>query len=542
MCQAFLDVRRGCGIDRAPVFIATHNRLSNFEVFFYGEVERMNLQKSLERIIELFGIFHLQVRSYNKAGLFDINTLSEDVFNPVFRELYQSPFLRNLNSERKNFPGLDLGDDCSRLAFQITSDGDIEKVKETLQKIIKHEHYRRYDTIYIYVLGQKQNRYRKKALLDITKGYFNFDPAKHILDSTDIVERCRQSNYDVVRNVEETLEVFFTNPKRYFLSASKPAETESLTIGLLPISFPDELFVGKVIFDRESVISESWNREFKLTHKATQRRVVQAALEQKGLKFSSAWVTRKNEIVTFHDLRDEGLPLSALVEPAIIDPLPVKRFIANGNGQPDTDAVNVIKDLLRATIQAQLWHRGITWQHEEQLFIFISKDKRIVNGKERIVEPRYEQWSRGTKEGRMVYRIKWWDDDPTKYWYHEHLAFAMSFEIYDGKWYMAVRPETFCSRNGYDKSKYHRNRTSFLKRKAHNLDVVDDMQFIVEILRKDQEKTLLAGTSKQLITFGQPITLAGAPLIDDKDWLQQEEKRKRNALENPPTAPLFEAL
>jgi len=502
----------------------------------------MNLKKSLDRIIELFGLFHFEVRSYNKAGLFDINTLCEDVFIPIFRPLYQAPFLRNLNAERRNFAGLDLGDDQAGLAFQITSDGGIEKIKETLLKVIAHEHYRRYGTIYVYVLTQKQSRYSKKALLEITRGYFDFDPSKHILDSTDIVGRCRNVAYEVVQNVEQTLEVHLTNPKRYFVSSVKPKENEKLTLGLLPITVPDELFLGKVTFDRKDVITESWTREFKLSHKATQRRVVQAALEQKGLKFSSAWVTRKDELISFHDLRDDDLPLSALVEPATIDPLPVTRFLANGNGQPNTDALNVFRDLLRSTVQAQLWHRGITWQHEERLFIFVSKDKRIIKGEEHVVEPRYEQWSRGTKDGRMVYRIKWWDDDPTKYWYHEHLAFATSFEIYDGKWYMAVRPETFCSRNGYNKSKYHRNRTSFLKRKAHNVDVADDLQFIVEVLRKDQEETLLPQNPKRLINFGQLITLEGAPLISDTDWLQQEEKRKRSALERPPDAPLFEAL
>jgi hypothetical protein len=186
-----------------------------------------------------------------------------------------------------------------------------------------------------------------------------------------------------------------------------------------------------------------------------------------------------------------------------------------------------------------LWHRGITWQHEERLFIFVSKEKRVVNGREQVVEPRREQWSRGTKEGRIVYRINWWDSDPTKFWFHEHLAFAISFDLYSDAWYMAIKPEWFCSKNGYNKSKGHRNRVSFLKRKAHNLDVLDDLHFITEVIRKDQDETLLASGFARHIEFGDLVTLEGAPIINDKNWLQEEEKRKRSALERPPETPLF---
>ncbi len=499
----------------------------------------MNRQKSLERVIELFGLFRQQVQSHNKAGLFDINSLSEDVMIPVFRDVFEAPFLRNLNRERRNYPGLDLGDDQARIAFQITADSTIDKIKDTLQKIVSHRHYLRYDAFYIYHLKEKQSRYNKKALLEITKGYFVFDPTAHIIDSSAVVARLQEREYEVIRRVEETLEVHLVNPKRYFVAPRTLKETETLIIDLLPIAFPKELFIGKVAFDRQEIIRNSWVREFRLSHKASQRRVVQAALDQKGLKFSSAWIISSGEIMTFHDLRDETLQLSALVEPATIDPIPVNRFIKHEDGSLNIDRFNLLRELLRTTLQAQLWHRGITWQHEERLFIFVSKEKRLVRGKEQVVEPRREQWSRGTKEGRIVYRIHWWEDDPTKFWYHEHLAFEVNFDFYDHTWYMAIKPDWFCSRNGYNKSKFHKNRISFLKKKAHNLDVLDDLRFIAEVIRKDQEETLLPQAFARLLNFGDIVTLDGAPAIKDKDWLQEEEKKKRNALERPPEAPLF---
>jgi hypothetical protein len=68
-------------------------------------------------------------------GQTDINRVMEDVLIPIFRELFNCPNLRNLNTaEHSNYPGIDLGDDTARIAFQVTASSDSEKVKETLRK------------------------------------------------------------------------------------------------------------------------------------------------------------------------------------------------------------------------------------------------------------------------------------------------------------------------------------------------------------------------------------------------------------------------
>ena len=95
----------------------------------------MNIGKSLDRIIELFRIFRTEVEDKNKAGLFDINHLSEDVLVPILRDIFDCQFLRNLNKETKNFPGIDLADANARIAFQVTSDNSLDKVVDSLTKV-----------------------------------------------------------------------------------------------------------------------------------------------------------------------------------------------------------------------------------------------------------------------------------------------------------------------------------------------------------------------------------------------------------------------
>jgi hypothetical protein len=492
----------------------------------------MNLQRSIDRLIELFGIFRFAVETNNKTGLYDINSLAEDVLIPIFKDVYNCQFLRNLNKEQRNYAGLDLGDDQAGVGFQITSQSGIDKIKETLAQVITHKLYLRYETIYVYVLTQKQKKYNKKLLQDLTKGHFKFDPEEHIVDAGALVNKIRGLDYEVIQRIEQTLEVHFANPKKYFLQPHAPKKTETLTLNLMPIVFPDELYIGRVTYDREEVIRKSWDRKLKMSYKSNERDVARAALEQKGLAFSTEWVVRSREIITFHNLRDETLPLASLIEPTIADPIPVKNYIRKEGGELHNDRLNILKDLLRNTLKSQLWHRGITWQHKERIFIFIDPDGGEI---------RKERWSGGKKEGRIVYRQVKWEDDPSKLKFHEHLAFEASFDLYDGQWYLAIKPEMFCSFDGYKRSGFNKNRVSFLKRNDHNSDVLTDLLFITEILHKDQKEALLTEAPRPRIKLGELVKLDGAVPIDDKEWLQQHEKKKRKALEKPPKMPLFES-
>lgn len=492
----------------------------------------MNLQRSIDRLIELFSIFRFGVETHNKAGLYDINSLAEDVLIPVFKDIYDCQFLRNLNREQRNHAGLDLGDDQARVGFQVTSQTGIDKIKETLAQIITHKLYLKYDTIYIYILTEKQKRYAKKTLLDLTRGHFKFDPEEHIIDSRDLIAKIKGFDYEIVQRIEQTLEVHFANPKKYFLQPHTPRKTEELILNLMPITFPDELFIGRVNYDREDVIRKSWDRNLKISFKSGERDVARAALEQKDLAFSSEWVVRSKEIITFYNLRDENLPLAAIIDPAVADPIPVRNYIRKEDGELHTDRVNILKDLLRNTLKAQLWHRGISWQHKERIFIFIDPEGGEV---------RKEYWSGGRKEGRIVYHQVKRGDDPSKLKFHEHLAFEASFDLYDDQWYLAIKPDMFCSFDGYKRSRYNKNRVSFLKRNDHNSDVLTDLLFISEILRKDQEEALLTEALRPRILLGELVKLDGATPIDDKEWLQQDEKKRRKALEKPPDMPLFKS-
>ena len=144
--------------------------------------------------VELINQFHeeiaklaLEVESSVATGHFDINKICEDVVCGLFRELFGFNQLRNLNKdEKQNFPGIDLADDDERIAIQVTSDKSLDKVKDTLKKIVDHGLHEKYDRVIIYNLTTKQGSYSERAVAKICGDHLGFDVRSDILDSRDL--------------------------------------------------------------------------------------------------------------------------------------------------------------------------------------------------------------------------------------------------------------------------------------------------------------------------------------------------------------------
>ena len=81
-------------------------------------------------------------------GTTDINVESENLLRQLFSVVYGHTDLRNLNmSEGLNFPAIDLGDDEARIAYQITSTPNIQKIKDTLKKFVDYEAVHKISTV-----------------------------------------------------------------------------------------------------------------------------------------------------------------------------------------------------------------------------------------------------------------------------------------------------------------------------------------------------------------------------------------------------------
>lgn len=491
----------------------------------------MNLLKAQNRISELMSSFVTQVKGASAMGQTDINRVSETVLIPLFAEIYGYKKLRNLNfSERSNFPGIDLADDSARVAFQITSTSTIEKIKDTLQQFVDHQLFKRYDRLIVYILTEKQKSYAVNTLKQIIGNTFSFNPDKDTLDYRDLLKTVASFQVAKARIVQDILEANFAEGKPPLFPEGEEKATETVHLNLLEISFPYTLYVADLItYDGRPRKTRSRNKAGVRSRKSINkpREKVQTALGQLGLKFSLDWETHENKIITFHDLNDDNLPLSEIVDKGTITPLSPDEFYG-----VDENYERVFKSLLGRCLQQKLYRRQVQWQNEEKLYIFCEVDG---------MAERVEKW-RGKKETeRSVYWRTMKTNKPEEIWYCKHLAFRTQYKYFGSRWYLLVKPEWFFSRDGYKRSYYNADKVDWLKKQEGNKQVAYHLSFIVHFLKYDRPPDLLTTTNTYpFLSFGDVIGFDSAPTLDDLTWNPPDIKAGDDKITGEDEISLFE--
>jgi hypothetical protein len=90
----------------------------------------------IQTVCDCLGTWWGQIHTRAAQGLLDINRVSEDVAVTLLNLVFNLE-LKNLNQEKKNFPGIDLGDDTNKKAFQVTSRKDPAKIKKDINTFIE---------------------------------------------------------------------------------------------------------------------------------------------------------------------------------------------------------------------------------------------------------------------------------------------------------------------------------------------------------------------------------------------------------------------
>lgn len=132
------------------------------------------------------------------ASLYDSHIVSEFFFKDLLNLIYKLS-LENTNIETRNRVAIDLADDNSKVAIQITADTSLEKVQETIQKFEKNNLHEIYSLLRMIILVNKKTNHKT---LPETNGHYNFNR----LDITDIYDAIRQiSDIDTIQQISEFL-------------------------------------------------------------------------------------------------------------------------------------------------------------------------------------------------------------------------------------------------------------------------------------------------------------------------------------------------
>lgn len=466
----------------------------------------MKLLQIQNRINELMSLFITQVKGASSMGRTDINHVSETILIPLFREVYGYRNLKNLNAtDDFNFPGIDLGDDEAKVAFQITSTSSSQKIKDTLRKFVKYELYKRYNRLIIYILTEKQNAYTGSGYEAIIQDTFVFDKNKDIQDYRNILTQITSFQIEQAQRVQAILEKNFANGANLQLLGTHPPQTETLYLNLLELFFPDKLYVADLDIDRSEIIKNSKSYIIRLKRNSPTRKVVRAALEQLDLRFGVDWVCHENKIITFHNLDDETKPITKVIDTGTVTIFSPDEFYS-----VDDNYERVFKYLLGECLRQKLYHQGVIWQHEEKLYIFSE-----MNDEAR----RVETWLGKRKGERLVFERIMKDNKPDEVLYCKHFAFRTQYKRFGENWYLLIKPDWFFSYNGYSRNDYKSDDIDFLKKKERNYHVHNHLRFITFFLKPKMQMDLFEEKRVYpFLSFGELAKFDNAPRLDDTDW------------------------
>lgn len=465
------------------------------------------------KINTLMSMFVTQVKgATSMGGKTDINKNAETVLMPLFKEIYGYTNLKNLNTtEQANYPAIDLGDEIAKVAIQVTSTTDSEKIKNTLRGFAEYKLYEKFDRLIIYILTEKQKTYSGRGYQNIIQGKFSFNQRKDIQDYRNLLSRISDFQIDKLRKIFNILEANFGEGKTPLFLEATPEKLETIYLNLLELFFPEKLYMADIALNREKVITKSKDYKLKLKKNASTRDIIRAALEQAGLAFGVDWVDYDGKLVTFHDLRNVNLPLSAIINSQSITSLNSQDFY-----EIDSARENVFKSLLGRCLQQKLYPQQVIWQNQKKLFIFSD-----ING----AAIRIEKWYGKRKSDRVVYERIMKNNKPNEILRCKHFAFRTRYLRFGNNWYLSITPDWFFSFDGYRHSRYAQDNLNWLKRHENDRSVYNHLRFIAAFLKIEKTSDLFTARHRYpFLSFGELVTCDNAPSLNDNEWNPKKPK------------------
>ena len=168
----------------------------------------MNNQIILNEILSYLARLKAEVTISNLNSLNDINSHIEYLLIKILNKIFDCE-LENANDKLiKNNASVDLIDKNGKYSFQVTSTNSNEKLLETIKKFVDYGFYKKYNKIYIVLVGYDKKEYSRptyKKISDIIQNRFVFEVKENIIDINNIFERIRLKNdftfYKLIRDL-----------------------------------------------------------------------------------------------------------------------------------------------------------------------------------------------------------------------------------------------------------------------------------------------------------------------------------------------------
>ncbi len=127
-------------------------------------------QDEMDGILKGLSLLQVYIKfSSNQLGLHNINKACEPFFCELLNIAWTMDYNR-LESEKKDYPGIDLGDKSAGSSVQITSNGSNSKLSYTIKMFEKYELYKEYHTLIHFVIGEKHYNEKSRSPFIFNRG------------------------------------------------------------------------------------------------------------------------------------------------------------------------------------------------------------------------------------------------------------------------------------------------------------------------------------------------------------------------------------
>jgi len=140
-------------------------------------------EEIIKSIIDDLARLEFIISKRNKLNLYDINIIAESFIANLLNAFWGCKLI-NLNTSDENIPSIDLGDEGSSLAVQVTSSKHSRKIQKTLDRFIKNEFDKKYKILKVFIIREKQQSYDH---VDTSK-LPSFSVKKDILDFNSLIQ------------------------------------------------------------------------------------------------------------------------------------------------------------------------------------------------------------------------------------------------------------------------------------------------------------------------------------------------------------------
>ncbi|PZR29155.1 MAG: hypothetical protein DI535_03840 [Citrobacter freundii] len=142
-----------------------------------------NVEEELKQVRRHLAFWISEIKLANASAFYDINKVSEGIAQQLLNIIFDYQ-LKDLNRQKINFPGIDLGDEqhC-KLAFQVTSSINRGKINQTIDAFKLYNLYQSYSSgLKFFVVNNRKNI--KPFIVDD----LNFDSARDVLFAEDLMD------------------------------------------------------------------------------------------------------------------------------------------------------------------------------------------------------------------------------------------------------------------------------------------------------------------------------------------------------------------